>query len=231
MSGCAWTKLGTPANYRRFNGAGAEGVARAKRVRRTQEQRSEETKGKLIRATIALLIERGYARLTVADIARRAGVSNGARVHHFRTKEAIVVAANRQAYESAVALGTQRAQHPAHSKNPVRDCFDDLISLYFGDFFLGSLDSVVAARTDGRLAKQLHPVVARYHAAIRAAWTEALRAAGYARRDADDIYELVLGTVRGMALTSVRMLSPKPDLRLVRMVERMIANTYARSKA
>lgn len=201
----------------------------AKRPRRTQEQRSEETRGRLIRATISLLIERGYARLTVADIARRAGVSNGARVHHFPTKEALVVAANRQAYEDAVAIGTQRSKSAARSKHPIRDCFDDLISLYFGEFFVGSLDSVVAARTDKRLARQLHPVVSRYHEEIRAAWTGALREAGYARRDADAIYDVILGTVRGMALTSVRMAAPAPDRRLVGRIERMIENTYRRA--
>jgi AcrR family transcriptional regulator len=202
-------------------------AARAKPARRTQEQRSEETRGRLIRATIDLLIERGYARLTVADIARRAGVSNGARVHHFRTKEELVVAANRHAYESAVAIGTLRANKPGRAKNSIRDCFDDLISLYFGEFFLGSLDSVVAARTDRQLAKHLHPVVVRYHAGVRATWTEALRRAGYAARDAEEIYDVILGAVRGMALTSVRMLDPKPDLRLVAHVERMIRRSYS----
>lgn len=195
------------------------------RPRRTQEERSLETKGRLLRATLDLLIERGYARLTVADIARRAGVSNGARVHHFPTKEELVVAANKQAYEDAVAIGTLRSRNAGRSKNPIRDCFDDLISLYFGEFFLGSLDSVVAARTDKRLAKHLHPIIARYHAEIRAAWTTALREAGYARHAAEEIYDVVLGTVRGMALSSVRMLRPKVNKPLVDRVERMLRET------
>jgi AcrR family transcriptional regulator len=65
--------------------------------------KSAETRGRLLQATIDLLVERGYPRLTVADIARRAGVSNGARVHHFPTKEDLVVAANEQLYGDAVA--------------------------------------------------------------------------------------------------------------------------------
>ncbi|MGH7002723.1 MAG: TetR/AcrR family transcriptional regulator [Alphaproteobacteria bacterium] len=204
-------------------------MAAAKRKRRTQEERSQETRGRLLRATLDLLIARGYARLTVADIAARAGVSNGARVHHFPTKEELVVAANRQAYEDAVAIGTLRSENSGRSRNPIRDCFDDLLSLYFGEFFLGSLDSVVAARTDKRLARQLHPIIVHYHAAIRAAWTASLRDAGYARRDAEEIYDIVLGTVRGMALTSVRMLVPKPNLQLVGRVERMLRDSIPRA--
>jgi AcrR family transcriptional regulator len=187
--------------------------------RRTQEERSTETRKRLLKATIDLLIERGYARLTTADIAKRAGVSNGARVHHFPTKEELVVAANEQAYADAIALGTQRARS---SKKPVRDLIEDLFSLYFGRFFLGSLDSVIAARTDRRLARHIHPIVAHYHAAMRGAWTEALRAAGYGAAEAADVYDIILGQVRGMALTSAWRPNPAQNARLIARVERIL---------
>lgn len=188
--------------------------------RRTQEERSAETRKRLLEATIDLLIERGYARLTTADIAKRAGVSNGARVHHFPTKEELVVAANKQAYDDAIALGTERAKA---SKTPVRDLIEDLFSLYFGRFFLGSLDSVIAARTDRRLARHIHPIVAHYHAAMRAAWTRALAGAGYGKAEAEEIYDIILGQVRGMALTSAWRPDPAKNARLIARVERMIA--------
>ena len=205
-------------------------MKRAKKPRRTQEERSAETRSRLLNATIELLIERGYARLTTADIAKRAGVSNGARVHHFPTKERLVVAANQQAYENAVTVGTLRSKNAAHSKNPIRDCFDDLLSVYFGDFFLGSFDSVVAARTDNRLARHLHPIVARYHASMRTAWVGALQDAGYSARDAYSVYSVILGTVRGLALRSIRMAKPKPDPKLIACVERMLQESFPLSR-
>jgi AcrR family transcriptional regulator len=191
--------------------------------RRTQEERSGETRRRLIEATIELLIERGHARLTTADIARRAGVSNGARVHHYRTKEDLVVAANQRLYDDAVALGTQRAHSAGAAGDPVKNCFDDLISLYFGRWFLGSLDSVVAARTDKRLARRIHPVIADYHARIRAVWTRAFADAGWSRAAAEDAYDVILHTVRGMALTSVRQPVPKVNERVVAQVRRLLA--------
>jgi AcrR family transcriptional regulator len=199
----------------------------AKPKRRTQEQRSAETRGRLLEATIDLLIERGYARLTTADIAKRAGVSNGARVHHFRTKEDLVVAANRQAYDEAIALGVERAKA---SRNPVRDLIADLFSLYFGRFFLGSLDSVIAARTDRRLARHIHPVVAHYHAAMRTAWTKALAGAGYGKAQAEEIYDIILGQVRGMALTSAWRPDPRKNARLIARVERILAESLPRPR-
>lgn len=196
--------------------------AKPKRPRRTQAQRSEETRGRLMQATIDLLIERGYARLTTADIAKRAGVSNGARVHHFRTKEALVVAANKDLYENAVSLGTARSKTARHSRHPIKDCFDDLVSLYFGRWFLGSLDAAVAARTDKRLARRLHPIIADYHEGVRRAWIAAFADAGFGPAEAEETYDVVLHIVRGMALTSVRQSRPTINARLVSRVIAML---------
>lgn len=193
-----------------------------KRTRRTQQERSAETRQRLLEATIDLLIERGYARLTTADIAKRAGVSNGARVHHFPTKEELVVAANRELYANAVSLGTARSKSARHSKHPIKDCFDDLISLYFGRWFLGSLDATVAARTDKGLGRKLHPVIVDYHSSIRRVWTAAFIEAGFSPREAEKTYEVVLYTVRGMALSSVRMPKPRVNAPLVAHVTAML---------
>jgi len=200
------------------------------RRRRTQEERSHETKSKLLRATIDLLIERGYASLTVADISRRAGVSNGARVHHYRTKEDLVVAANAQAYDEAVATGTLRARDAAHVPRPIRELLADLNSLYFGRFFLGSLDSMIAARTDKRLARRIHPVVADYHTRIRKVWTDALREAGYSASAAQGIYDVALGIVRGMALKSTWRPEPKVTAAIVARVERLLHESVPRAR-
>lgn len=200
----------------------------AKPKRRTQEERSAETRGRLLEATIDLLIERGYARLTTADIAKRAGVSNGARVHHFRTKEDLVVAANAELYEKAVSLGTARSANARTSKHPFKDCFDDLISLYFGRWFLGSLDATVAARTDKRLARRLHPIILDYHAAVRRAWTGAFAESGLGEKDAAEAYEVILYTVRGMALASLRPPRPQVDEALVARVTAMLEQRYPR---
>lgn len=201
---------------------------RVKRPRRTQAERSEETKRRLIEATIDLLVERGYARLTVADIARRAGVSNGARVHHFPTKEALVVAANERAYDDAIKLGTQRARSASRSRNPVASLIADLGSLYFGRFFQGSLDSMIAARTDRRLARRLHPIVGRYHQEMRDLWTRALEEAGYSAKDAAMLYEAILGIVRGMALKSTWRPDPRDSVRIVSAVAKAVLAQVSR---
>ena len=60
--------------------------------RRTQEERSAETKKRLLEATIDYLNELGYNKTGTVEIARRAGVSRGALVHHFPSKHDLIVA-------------------------------------------------------------------------------------------------------------------------------------------
>ena len=52
---------------------------------RTQQQRREETVARLLDASIATIIDVGYARASAAVITRRAGLSGGALFRHFDT--------------------------------------------------------------------------------------------------------------------------------------------------
>src|SRR3954469_15504374 len=61
--------------------------------RRTQAERSATTRAALLDATVASLVEVGYANTTTTGIAERAGVSRGAQMHHFPTKADLVATA------------------------------------------------------------------------------------------------------------------------------------------
>ena len=63
------------------------------RTRRTQEERSAETRARLLDATVESLIEVGYAHTTTTAVCARAGLSRGAQLHHFPTKSELVIAA------------------------------------------------------------------------------------------------------------------------------------------
>src|ERR1700744_4471142 len=63
------------------------------RARRSQAERSAATRQALLDATVACLVEDGYASTTTSRVAERAGVSRGAHLHHFQTRHAPVAAA------------------------------------------------------------------------------------------------------------------------------------------
>jgi AcrR family transcriptional regulator len=60
--------------------------------RRTQVERTAESRHRLVDAAIKFLAEQGYAGATLAEIGREAGLSRGLVSHHFGTKEACMEA-------------------------------------------------------------------------------------------------------------------------------------------
>ena len=58
-------------------------------VRRTKEE-AEETKDKIVRATLEIFCEKGYSRTTFDEIARRINLTKGAVYWHFRNKADIL---------------------------------------------------------------------------------------------------------------------------------------------
>jgi AcrR family transcriptional regulator len=59
------------------------------RARRTQAERSEVMRTRLLEAAIESLATEGYPGSTLSSIVRRAGVSRGAQVHHYPSKQAL----------------------------------------------------------------------------------------------------------------------------------------------
>jgi AcrR family transcriptional regulator len=63
---------------------------------RTQAERSEATRGALVRAARSLFAEHGYAGVGTEEIVRAAGVTRGALYHHFDGKRDLFEAVYRQ---------------------------------------------------------------------------------------------------------------------------------------
>ena len=175
----------------------------AKRVRRTQEERSAATRAKLLDATIDCLIELGYAGTTTTLIAERAGVSRGAQLHHFPTKAELVAAA---VEHLASRLGDDLRQRVAKlppNGDRVTAAIDLLWSRFSTPLFPAWLELWVAARTDPDLAARLHPIEERLRNAIQRQ-TDALFAvpAGASERPALAA-QLTLYLMQGMMLDRV----------------------------
>ena len=58
-----------------------------------QEERTRVMRARLLEATVELLVERGFSGTSTTLVSERAGVSRGAQLHHFPTKNDLVVAA------------------------------------------------------------------------------------------------------------------------------------------
>lgn len=119
--------------------------------RRSQAERSAATREALLDAAIECLIDEGYASTTTQAVALRAGLSRGAHLHHFQTRNALVAAA-----VEALAqrwLGELRAATAGLPEGPDRTLagLDLLWAHYASPLYQGALDLWTDARSDDEL--------------------------------------------------------------------------------
>jgi AcrR family transcriptional regulator len=128
------------------------------RVRRTQAERSAAMRTRLLDATIECLVTYGYAGITTPRVAERAGVTRGAQIHHFRSKEDLVVAAIEHLAQQRTQAAIREFGRVKASSDPVSTVLDFLWEAHQGPMFVATVELWVAARTDDVLARHIERV-------------------------------------------------------------------------
>jgi AcrR family transcriptional regulator len=165
-------------------------------VRRSQAERSAATREALLDATIDCLIEEGYASTTTSRVAERAGLSRGAHLHHFQTRNALVAAAVEQL--AGRWLGELRSASDALPSGPGRTLagLDLLWAHYASPLYQAALDLWTDARNDPDLRERLVEVE-------RLLDRQTLELADRLfppRADMRELVQLSVATVRGLAM-------------------------------
>lgn len=124
--------------------------------RRTQAERSDATRRRLMQATLDCLGELGAAGTTIGRICARAGVSRGALLHHFPSKHELLAHAfmHRQAVRAAELSPPPAATAAVRS---VRDEIAATRARMEADFTV-SLEFFNAVRTDAELRRAFQQV-------------------------------------------------------------------------
>lgn len=174
---------------------------------RTQEERSATTRRALLEAGRQAIIELGYSRTTVAEVSKRAGVSRGAQIHHYPTKQKLMLAVadfilsdtEREVTELAKRLGDS-----ADRMGDPKDAIDAFVSeiwhrAFRKDKFHAILELINAARTDA----VLHELLAERWQRLLKAYDEiGAHVLGHSKiggGEMSTILSLTLSLVRGMA--------------------------------
>lgn len=175
---------------------------RALRLRRTQEERSSETRARLLDATIESLVDVGYAHTTTTSVCERAGLSRGAQVHHFPKKQDLVVSAVAPlAWRRAEEIRRRAAELPPAASAEQR--FRSLLALVretlSGPLFLAALELWIASRTDAELRGALVGFERAAGRGLADLWRDIAGPLAAAERF-DAVLELTMHLARGMAL-------------------------------
>lgn len=198
------------------------------KTRRTQAERSDETRARLLEATIRCLHQHGYAATTTLLVAASAGVSRGAMLHQFPTKVDLMLFMVRAVYDREIAEYAERMRD-------VRGARDKLLALPEIAWDVLSRPSGVAvlevlqgSRSDPELAERLLPLQSTIEneSFAWAARYDDLFGAPISR----PLLRLMVWSVRGLSVA--KTLDREADLdRAVRLLRHMIAVALEDPKA
>jgi AcrR family transcriptional regulator len=156
---------------------------------------------RLLEATVELLVERGWSGTSTTLVSKRAGVSRGAQLHHFPTKNDLVLAAvehlsevrGRELAEAGTNLPTGRRR--------TRAVLEMLAEHFTSPVFTAALELWVAARTDPTLLASLAPLEQRIGRETHRRTVELL---GVDEKQAGvrELVQATLDLVRGLGLAN-----------------------------
>lgn len=193
------------------------------RVRRTNEDRSAETQGRLIEATIDCLNSLGYAGATTILISDTSGVTRGGMLHHFPSKVDLMIATA----ESCMArMSEGRRARPEGV--PVTRTIMDVERSRYG---VALTEIMLGSRSDPELARRFKPIAQlilerQRYAAARIAASEGIT-------DASEMEVMVwisMAAIRGMALMELAGVDPGLTERALRMIGRNNAAMMERQR-
>ncbi len=170
-------------------------------MRVPQEERTRAMRARLLEATTELLVERGFAGTSTTLVSERAGVSRGAQLHHFPTKNALVVAAvEHLTAVRAAELEKAAAALPTGSRR-TRAVLQMLADHFTSPVFTAALELWVAARTDAALLAAVAPLEQRVGRETHRLTVDLLDA-DESRPGVRELVQATLDLVRGLGLAN-----------------------------
>ena len=178
----------------------ADGKA-ARKTRRTQAERSEETRTKLCKAALDAMDEVGYGRFSTEDVALRANVSRGALTHQFPSRNALIIAAFHYLIFSWEADWLQFIENNERRLSP--DEVTDFLweKLFHAENYIASLEIMLASRNDDELGNGVREIMVRW-ASSRDRAIARLLGVSLEKPGTDEFIQLSLCVLRGIALHS-----------------------------
>lgn len=172
---------------------------------RSRAQRSEDSRARILDAAVACLIDGGYSGSTTLTIQSAADVSRGRLLHHFPSRDRLLVAAAQHLAVKRVADTEERVRRVVET-DPVGsfERADRVIELLWESFsephFWAAVEFWTAARSNAEIAEALRPEEKRLGAAIRASMARMFGDELAGRPRFKQLRDLLLTSMRGTSL-------------------------------
>ena len=166
--------------------------------RRTQHERSEETRARLLEAAVDCINELGYASTTTTIIALRAGVSRGALQHQFRSRGDLLVALVEHIGRQ-ISADVDSVPTGAPVQDRIALCIRSYWRVYTSKAFVAATQILFGAKDDAALFGRILEVMQTLEAVHDRYWERIFADVGAPPARIASARHVALGALRGLA--------------------------------
>jgi AcrR family transcriptional regulator len=188
------------------------------RPRLSQEEKTAETRRRLLDAAISCLIERGYSNTTTSEIAERAGLSRGAQLYHFPKKEELLTNAVEHLFELVVGEMKEKVGRLTDEDDRRSMAIDLFWEIANGPLMTAFIELVVASRTDAYLRESVAAANDRAAQFIEKSFKELFPRPDSANPDYELIPQIVALILEAMAFEG-RTMNPQLVARILGLLK------------
>ena len=201
-------------------------TAKAKTLRSEQK---DATREQILTAATKLLSERGYAAFRVAAVANEAGVSLGGQLHHFPSKESLILAVLERLSERVLEMAVREAARS--EEDTLAPISGSAERFYAAPEFLIYLDIFLSFRRDAQVSDTGAKLEHSFRTAIERQWLPHLTDRGIGEEDAAMIVQSLWALSRGLALSPPTSQSKARKQATLDFVIKALRQTYVGSGA
>ncbi|MFF3574069.1 TetR/AcrR family transcriptional regulator [Nocardia jiangxiensis] len=180
-------------------------ATRAESYLQQQEKRSRASRQQILDAAVKCLVEYGYAGASTLRIQQLAGISRGRLLHHFSSRDELLVGAVQHLASGRVA--ELRVEVGAMITAPVEDparideAIDQMWTNFHQPFFWASIELWLAARHNDSLRDALRPAERQLQKAIHETLAAMFGPVWSARPRYQQTIDILLSSMRGISMT------------------------------
>ncbi len=193
---------------------------------KTQRQRREETVARLLDASIATIVEVGYARASAAEITKCAGVSVGALFRHFDTMGDFMAATAQEVLRRHLDEGTKRIADIPADKSAFEEVLTILRDITHSSTNTVMYELMVAARTDEKLRDTLREVLTEFSAKVYDVVRELPGTEGLPEATVATVAATLMNTFDGAAIIRAVMPQPEIEARQIPLLASLLSQAY-----
>lgn len=188
---------------------------------RAVQHRSIDVRRRILDAAVEVMLDEGYSGASTLRIQERAGVSRGRLLHHYPSRDDLLIAACQHLARARVAQLAEHHDWPADPGERIDAVVATMAETFTQGYFWAATELWIAARTHPSLRAALLPGEREIARAVREAMDDFFGADLVARPGYEAVREVVFTSLRGMALTTAFDPREEPTRRHTQRLQQM----------